>query len=90
MPRLPRVTDTDTLCALRRYTIVLEPDSEEGGCAVTVPALPGCVTQGDTEEQCVERAREAIEGYIESLIARELPVPEETEPPRILEVSVAA
>lgn len=74
----------------RRYTIVLEPDPEEGGYSVTVPALPGCVTQGDTVDQCVERAREAIEGYIESLVARGLPVPVETEPPRLVEVSVAA
>ena len=74
----------------RRYTIVLEPDPEEGGYTVTVPALPGCVTQGNTEAECAERAREAIAGYIESLVARGLPVPEETEPPRLLEVSVAA
>ncbi len=74
----------------RRYTIVLDPDLDEGGYTVTVPVLPGCVTQGDTVEQCVERAQEAIAGYIESLAARGLPVPEETEPPRLLQVSVAA
>jgi predicted RNase H-like HicB family nuclease len=74
----------------RRYTIVLEPDLDDGGYVVTVPALPGCVTQGETVEQCAERAREAISGYIESLIARGLPVPQETEPPRLLEVHVAA
>jgi predicted RNase H-like HicB family nuclease len=74
----------------RRYTIILDPDFEDGGYTVTVPALPGCVTEGETVEQCLERAREAIEGYIESLVARGLPVPDETEPPRLLEVSVAA
>ena len=74
----------------RRYTIVLDPDPEGGGYTVTVPALPGCVTQGTTAEQCAERAREAISGYIESLLARGLTVPEETEPPRLLQVSVAA
>lgn len=74
----------------RRYTIVLEPDLEQGGYTVTVPALPGCVTQGETVEECAERAREAIAGYIESLAARGLPVPEETAAPRLLEVSVAA
>lgn len=74
----------------RRYTIVLDPDPEEGGYTVLVPALPGCVTQGETEEQCVERAREAIAAYVESLRARGLPVPEETEPPRLVAVSVAA
>ncbi len=31
-----------------RYTIVLDPDVEEGGYTVTVPALPGVVTQGET------------------------------------------
>ena len=74
----------------RRYTIVLDPDPDEGGYAVYVPALPGCVTQGETEDECVVRAREAIEAYIESLEARGLPVPVETEPPRLLAVSVAA
>ncbi|MGI9059162.1 MAG: type II toxin-antitoxin system HicB family antitoxin [Ktedonobacteraceae bacterium] len=54
---------------MRKYTIVLEPDTEEGGYTVTVPALPGCITQGDTIEQCIERAKEAIAGYIESLIS---------------------
>ncbi len=54
---------------MRKYTIILEPDTEEGGYTVTVPALPGCITQGDTIEQCIERAQEAIAGYIESLIA---------------------
>ncbi len=54
---------------VRQYTIVLEPDTEEGGYTVTVPALPGCITQGDTVEQGIERAREAIAGYIESLEA---------------------
>ncbi len=31
-----------------QYTIILHPDTEEGGYTVTVPALPGCVTQGET------------------------------------------
>ena len=52
---------------MRKYTIILEPDPEVGGYTVTVPALPGCITQGETVEQCIERAQEAIAGYIESL-----------------------
>jgi predicted RNase H-like HicB family nuclease len=62
---------------MRNYAIVLDPDLEEGGYTVTVPELPGVVTQGETVEQCEERAREAIEGYIETLIAKGLPIPEE-------------
>ena len=52
---------------MRKYTIILEPDPEVGGYTATVPALPGCITQGETIEQCIERAQEAIDGYIESL-----------------------
>jgi antitoxin HicB len=33
---------------MRKYTIILDPDTEEGGYTVTVPALPGCITQGET------------------------------------------
>jgi predicted RNase H-like HicB family nuclease len=74
---------------MRNYTIVLDPDLEEGGYTVTVPALPGVVTQGETVEQCQERAREAIELYIETLIEDGLPVPEEQTPPQVLTVQVA-
>jgi len=63
---------------------------KEGGYTVTVPALLGCITQGETIEQCIERAREAIAGYIESLIADGEPVPEETERPQMITINVAA
>ena len=46
-----------------------------------VPALPGCITQGETIEQCIQRAREAIAGYIESLKAEGELTPGETEHP---------
>ena len=75
---------------MRKYTIILEPDPEVGGYTVTVPALPGCITQGETVEQCIERAQEAIAGYIESLISDGEPVPEETERPQMITIDVAA
>lgn len=75
---------------MRQYTIILQPDAEEGGYTVTVPALPGCVTQGETVEQCIERAQEAIAGYVESLGAAGEPVPHETERPQAITISVAA
>jgi len=55
-----------------------------------VPALPGCVTQGASREQAVAMAREAIQLYIESLVADGLPVPEESAPAQVLTISVAA
>ena len=48
------------------YAAVFEP-AEEGGFTVTVPALPGCITEGDTFEEAQENIREAIELYIEEV-----------------------
>jgi len=60
------------------YTILIIPsEPDEGGYWVKVPALPGCVTQGETVEEALANAREAIEGYVLSLKDRRLPVPEE-------------
>ena len=73
-----------------KYTIILEPDTEVGGYTVTVPTLPGCITQGETVEQCIERAQEAIAGHIESLIADGEPVPEEIERPQMITIDVSA
>ena len=72
----------------RQYTIFLDPDFEDGGYTVTVPALPGCVTQGETIEQCIERAKEAIEGHIEALSDSGQPVPEETIRPQAITLSI--
>jgi predicted RNase H-like HicB family nuclease len=76
-----------------RYTIHLEP-AEEGGFTVTVPALPGCITEGDTYEDCIANAQEAIEGFIETLIEVGEPVPIEAEPKQpmnaIVQVDVPA
>jgi predicted RNase H-like HicB family nuclease len=74
---------------VRTYTIVVEPD-ESGAFVVSVPALPGCFTQGTTIEECKERAAEAIEVHIAGLIADGEPVPEEVGSPQLLTVTVAA
>ena len=57
------------------YTIILEPDDEGKGFTVLVPALPGCITQGRTREEAIDRAHEAIELYLESLKADGEPIP---------------
>ena len=73
-----------------QYTIILDPDPEEEGYTVTVPALPGCVTQGETIEEAIAMAKDAIRLYIETLIADGEPVPQEREHPQALIVKVAA
>jgi predicted RNase H-like HicB family nuclease len=49
----------------------------EGGYTVLVPDLPGCVTYGKTEEEAIDMSRDAITGYVKSLIEDSEPVPEE-------------
>ena len=58
----------------REYEVVLTPE-EEGGYSVTVPALPGCISQGQSREEALAMIREAIELYIESLEAHGDPIP---------------
>lgn len=74
----------------REYTIVLDPDEEEGGYTVTVPALPGCVTQGETREEAIAMAEDAIRGYLEALSKDGQPIPEERERPQLVTVRIAA
>lgn len=45
--------------------IVLEP-SDEGGYTVLVPALPGCISEGETREEAVHNIMEAISLYLEA------------------------
>ena len=41
-----------------RYKVILEPD--EGGFGVYVPELPGCISQGETEEEALENIKDAV------------------------------
>ena len=47
-----------------KLKVALEPQ-EEGGYTVYVPALPGCISQGETYEEALEKIKEAIELYLE-------------------------
>lgn len=62
---------------MRTYTVVLECDPDEPGYSVRVPALRGCYTQGDTVEEALANAKEAIGGHIAALEQIGAPVPEE-------------
>jgi len=69
------------------YTIIIY-EAEEGGYWSKEPALPGCGSQGETVEEAVEMTKDAIEGYLASLLKHgELP-PEERN--LVVRVSVAA
>ena len=62
-----------------KYTAVFEPDGK-GGYTITVPALPGLVTEGDTFEEAKAMAAEAIAGYLESLRKHGETIPTEDSP----------
>jgi len=59
----------------RRFKVILEKN-ESNGYTVTVPALPGCVTQGKNKDEALERIQEAIQGYLEALKIEGLPIPD--------------
>jgi predicted RNase H-like HicB family nuclease len=72
----------------RQYTIVLTPDFEDQVYTVTVPALPGIVTEGSTVEEAIEMAKDAIRTHVEGLLADGEKVPEETMRPQAITLEV--
>ncbi|MCJ7667337.1 MAG: type II toxin-antitoxin system HicB family antitoxin [Anaerolineae bacterium] len=63
--------------ARRVYKVIFEPQ-EESGYTVTVPSLPGCISEGDSYEEALANIKEAMALYLESLAADGLPIPEES------------
>lgn len=59
-----------------KYTVILEPQ-EGGGFTVTVPALPGCISEGENREEALNNIKEAIELYIEVLKEDGKPIPQD-------------
>lgn len=55
-----------------QYTAIFEPE-EVGGYSVTVPTLPGCISQGETFEEALKNIKEAAELYLEDLKEGEIP-----------------
>ncbi|HEB71013.1 MAG TPA: type II toxin-antitoxin system HicB family antitoxin [Nitrospirae bacterium] len=47
-----------------KLRVVIEKD-EEGFFTAEVPSLPGCLSQGNTEDQAIANVKEAIEGWLE-------------------------
>lgn len=59
-----------------KYTVVLQRE-DDGGYVASVPALPGCVSQGDSREEALKNIEEAIEVYLEDVKAAGEPIPAE-------------
>jgi predicted RNase H-like HicB family nuclease len=71
-----------------KYTVLIRTGNESGYVA-TVPALPGCVSQGRTRRQALRNVMEAIEDYVEALLEDGLPIPVEADAELVdVEVSI--
>lgn len=57
------------------YPIAIEPGDEHHAYGVTVPDLPGCFSAGDTMEEAIAKAKEAITGHIEILVEKGWDIP---------------
>jgi predicted RNase H-like HicB family nuclease len=57
-----------------QYRVLIEQD-EDGIYVAEVPALPGCISQGQTRMEALENIREAIAAYLGSLAAHNEPIP---------------
>ncbi|MGI8554468.1 MAG: type II toxin-antitoxin system HicB family antitoxin [Dehalococcoidia bacterium] len=71
------------------YTVVLLSNPEEGVYSVRVPELPGINTWGQTIEDALANAREAIEVHLEGLALDGEPIPQESEPVIVARISVS-
>lgn len=72
------------------YSVILEPDEDGAGYTVTVPALPGCISEGETLEESLENIKDAIRLYLRMCRRKGEPVPREHVSPQMVKVRVAA
>lgn len=59
------------------YTAFFDPDKKEGGYTVTVPVLPGCISEGDTFEEALSNITEAASLYLEGMREKHQEIPQE-------------
>jgi len=62
---------------MNKFKVYLEYDPEYNGFVADVPTLPGCMSQGKTEEEALENIKEAIKGYLKVLKKHKKVVPSE-------------
>jgi predicted RNase H-like HicB family nuclease len=60
-----------------KFTVILTPDTEDGGYVAECPTIPGCISEGDTVEEALANIKEAIQGCLESMAAHQQELPDE-------------
>lgn len=71
------------IAKILEYTAIFQPDKEIGGYTVTIPVLPGCISEGDTFEEAKKNIEEAASLYLEVM-------KEQDETPEELSVIIAS
>jgi predicted RNase H-like HicB family nuclease len=70
-----------------RDGVVFELQSEpEGGYTISVPALPGCISYGQTFEEAMEMIKDAMKGWLEVAKEEGVPIPEQFEASRLARI----
>ena len=72
------------------FAVLLHPDPVEGGYGVTVPALPGCVSQGETIEDAIKNVKEAISFHLQGMIDDGEEIPNEDDHPQLVVITIPA
>ncbi len=72
----------------RRFIAVVFTDPEDGGYVAIVPAVPGVVGQGETEEEAYEDVTKALEFHLESMAEFGEELPETPTSTRTIELAV--
>lgn len=70
------------------YMAIFEPDEKFKGFTVTIPSLPGCISEGDTFEEALKNIKEAAGLYLETMIKEEKETPYQNESVVIAPVEV--
>jgi predicted RNase H-like HicB family nuclease len=76
--------DVSEFCEAHMNVKVIVHEAEEGGYWAEVPALPGCVSQGETMDELLANVREAIQAWLDTAP----PDAEPAEPRQVIELSV--
>ncbi len=74
-----RLNESDVVARTYSFSVILEPQ-EQGGFSVLVPALPEVVTEGDTEEEALANAEEAIGAILSYRRDNGIPIPADAHP----------
>jgi antitoxin HicB len=65
-----------------KFPVTLTPDAEDGGFVVTFPDIPEAITQGETEEEALAMAQEALQAALEFYFEDKRAVPSPSKPKR--------